>query len=276
MHRINAHFAGTMFMVAASFSQSGDTDKLKQLDEVPLEYRTNLNLSPIREGSSPSHDNTVSVGTIGKDYFELHGRKWPIGLIQYADDADRMFLQIASKPDCAGGWDLTIIHPKDGGRKRTWCYLSISYVSRNMVEQHEPQVYTMVLDKKPFGTASVDKKKDSVQGFFEAYQYLQDIQSLVKRFPVDSDPLAHLSRLQSLIQKALERLAQCDATILNDIHPGWGDITRDKFIPALRRLNAGLQKAGDKGHILRADALFAEFDTWLYANWDAIAEKVGE
>ena len=71
-------------------------------------------------------------------------------------------------------------------------------------------------------------------------------------------------------------MAECDIELLNNIHPGWGGIIRDKFIPALKKMQSGIKPGGDRGDLARADALLATFDSWLRANWDQIAQKVGE
>lgn len=121
-----------------------------------------------------------------------------------------------------------------------------------------------------------EKHKKSVRDFFAGYQYLQSIQVLVKELPNTRNPIEDLAHIETLIDKALERLAECDTELLDGIHPGWADITTEKFIPALNKMKSGIQSDGDRSELVRADALLASFDTWLKANWDDIAQKVGE
>jgi hypothetical protein len=115
-----------------------------------------------------------------------------------------------------------------------------------------------------------------VQCFFAGYQYLQDINVLVAGLPRSRNPIEDLDHIESLIDKALERLAECDIDDLDSIQPGWGCITRDKFIPALNRMRSGIKPGGDRSDLARADALLAPLDSWLRANWNQIAQKVGE
>jgi hypothetical protein len=121
-----------------------------------------------------------------------------------------------------------------------------------------------------------EKQRESVHAFFVGYQYLQDIQVLAKGLPNSRDPSQDLHHIESLINKALERLAECDIELLNGIQHGWGDITKDKFIPALNKMKSGIKSGGDRSDLARADALLATFDSWLRANWTQIAQKVGE
>ena len=120
-----------------------------------------------------------------------------------------------------------------------------------------------------------DKQQESVRGFFAGYQYLQDIQVLVKGMRSSRNPIEDIDHVESLTNKALERLAECDIELLNGIQPGWGSITKDKLIPALNKMQSGIKPDGDRSDLARADALLATFDSWLRANWNQIAEKVG-
>ncbi len=120
------------------------------------------------------------------------------------------------------------------------------------------------------------KQRKSVQAFFAGYQHLQDIQILVKGLPNSRNPTEDLRHIESLNNKALERLAESDIELLNSIQPGWGSIVTDKFIPALEKMQSGTKPGGDRGDLVRADALLATFDSWLRANWNQIAQKVGE
>jgi len=119
-------------------------------------------------------------------------------------------------------------------------------------------------------------QRESVDGFFTAYQYLQDMHVLIQAMSNSQDPVEDLKGLEALIEKSLDRLAECEVLVLNDIQPGWGDVVRDKFMPALTKMKSGIQNNGNKVDFAKADALLASFDSWLQANWNEIGQKVGE
>ncbi|MGD0948805.1 MAG: hypothetical protein ABSA52_15440, partial [Candidatus Binatia bacterium] len=59
-----------------------------------------------------------------------------------------------------------------------------------------------------------NQQRESVRAFFAGYQYLQDMQVLVKAISSSRNPIEDLNHIESLTNKALERLAECDIELL--------------------------------------------------------------
>ena len=119
-------------------------------------------------------------------------------------------------------------------------------------------------------------QREAVDGFFAAYQSLQDMYVLIQAMPNSQTPVDDLKRFEALIDKSLDRLTECEIMVLNDIQTGWGDIVKDKLMPALTQMKSGIQDNGNKVNFARSDALLASFNSWLGANWNEIGQKVGD
>jgi len=124
--------------------------------------------------------------------------------------------------------------------------------------------------------ALTDEQMESAQSFFVGYQHLLEINKIAQRRPGIASAKEDLNRIKTLIVKAQNSLGKCNMKDLNDIHFGWGDITKNKFIPALLWMKLEIVSPRDKQSFAKADVLLADFDTWLRINWDLIAQKVGE
>lgn len=118
-------------------------------------------------------------------------------------------------------------------------------------------------------------KQMSVEGFFNGYKAFQDMQVLVKEIPNSDNPAEDFQHLNTLIALAIDRLTECDIDLMNDILSGWGNVTKEKFIPGLEKLKAGINEGND-ADLARADALLASFDDWLHKNWKELGKKVGD
>lgn len=117
---------------------------------------------------------------------------------------------------------------------------------------------------------------ESVKAFFATYEYLKDFQTLVLSFSTSTSEQEDAAHVQTLLASALARLRECDSGILNELHPGWGDLVDHKLRPALQKIDDCFEHGRDDAELARVDALLAEFDSWLRDNWNAIGAKIGE
>lgn len=119
--------------------------------------------------------------------------------------------------------------------------------------------------------ADIDRKTEmTISGFFAGQEYFSNANKLASN---TQDPLGLLNDFEnilSLLKKSKERLSQCDIETLNTIYPEWGDMVRDKLLPGVNLSLASLEPMGDRDDLIRANALVADFDTWMQDNWNGI------
>jgi len=118
-------------------------------------------------------------------------------------------------------------------------------------------------------------ERDSVAAFFACYGYLHDFQKLALSFRWSTAQSEDLGHLRTLVDSALVRLSECDSATLNSLHAGWGDTVDRTLRPAFNKLDDYLAGRADSVEMARVDALLAEFDSWLYDNWNLIGGTVG-
>ena len=126
------------------------------------------------------------------------------------------------------------------------------------------------------GTANLtQEQRTSVDSFFSGYEYLKSLNRLAKAQKSPPNAVSDVKHIRSLVARSLDRFSNCNPRRLNEVYGGWGNITSNKLLPGLRKLQSGMSVGGSRLDLDRADAMLGDFDTWLYSNWNRIGSRIG-
>ena len=158
-------------------------------------------------------------------------------------------------------------------------FLVFAFAPRLMVAPYgwvlKPLGLHSYISQKAENSAKTDEEaRKTIEAFFAGYEYAISANKLARGIPTSKDRVGDFEKVKALLDKARERLSECDTHILNKIYNGWGDILSNKFIPAINLHLAGSQAQGDRNDLARGDALMAEFDRWLQQNWNQILVRL--
>jgi hypothetical protein len=118
---------------------------------------------------------------------------------------------------------------------------------------------------------------ESIQSFFFAYQVMQSAgPEAAKLMRAVTDFKQYVESARTPLERARSHLEQCDPELLNEVYPGWGDITDEKLRPGVERLLDGMSSEIDRQALTEGDELLSEFSDWLEANWNSLGQRLGQ
>lgn len=141
-HIIMPKFIAFLFCVVAASLHAQET----KLESVPDEFCIPLRLvNRSKANPEPIEREAVQIGTIQKDHFLLHERRFDVLSCAVENRDGNRMVNVVGKPDKTGGYSLTIIQPIIAGTPAQRCALVITWHPMNLAEKESVAVYFMLM-----------------------------------------------------------------------------------------------------------------------------------